>query len=199
MKESFKQTMESIYHKEKGDHIPFFLSMNTLEQIALLKVLESRVLYIFRDDIEREGANGSISLLSAIQNTANAIYFISQVPDAFSGRKTLRNELEAFERRLNSYKVIGEREKEKIISDFSNLAMTVYENTINNMYKEDNKLAEDYCKAINDNIGNLIKNNFDIINQIKGAMKNEPTPNNFEDNENMEYVAKTDFKDPSIM
>ena len=199
MEESFKQTMEATCGKKtEEDYTPFFLAMNSLEQICLLKVLESRVLYIFRDDIQREGEGGSISILSAIQNTANAIYLISQSPDAFLGKVSLRKELKRFEKKLDGYKVIGEKEKEDIMSSFVSLSMSVYENTINNMYYEGNEKVDEYCTVMNNNIGNLIKNNFDIVDQIKGAVEKTPNPNSFEDNESMEYVAKTDYKDPSI-
>ena len=191
---------ECTFNNKDEEYTSFFQAMNTLEQIAMLKVLENRVLYIFKDDIDREARCGSISILSAIQNTANAIYFISQSPDAFCGKNTLKQELGRFERKLNGYTTIAEKEKESI-TDFVSLAMAMYENTVNNMYQSGNSDVDQYCQVMNENLSSLIKNNFEVLDKLNSNIEISQGANSeayYEDNESMEYVAKPDFVDPSI-
>lgn len=198
MIESFKCTIAPELCEEGEMPVNFFKAMQSLNQLCTLKVLESKVLYTYKDMIDQEAERNSISTLSSIQNATTIAYLVSASEYAYVGQEeTLETMCLALMEELKKVDTKNVDSASDFLHNYINFPMLLLEHTIDEMDESDeltNEEIEQYCETLYDSISNILDINFNILEVLAQQQEQAQLSPDGE----VPYERNDDYIDPSI-
>lgn len=199
MIESFKQTVAPEQYKDDEKIVDFYDNMRSLKQISHLKILESKVLYKYRDIIDREEDKGSISTISAIDASTTIAYLIVISPYAFECKKNLKSFCKELNEKLEKVDMNNANSVSEFLHHYMNFPLLLLENTIDEMTDSEEMPLDEvdaYCNTLYDSISSIVDINYNILEVMKKTQEQQRL---ISENGEMPYEKNENYIDPSIL
>jgi len=173
--DSFKETLRVGESKAK---LPFFKTMKSVNTLARIKILESNLLYLFQNEIDREAQSGKLNLMTSIQSATQMLNILTNDEKMYSVEYNIDHLLANITMDIERDDAFTSSidKKNILLNKYCNLPFKLMQHRINNVSKKSVDEKDELIIEYKEIIDKAIKANKTISRCLDNKKKSVQVP-----------------------